>query len=44
MGKDYKIIRNSLQANAETSYFGKYDKKGRTIINPAKLFYQTITY
>ena len=44
MGKDYKIIRNSLQANAETSYFGKYDKEGKTIINPAKLFYQTITY
>ena len=44
MRKDYKIIRNSLQANAETSYFGKYDKEGKTIINPAKLFYQTIAY
>ena len=44
MGKDYKIIKNSLQANADTSYFGKYDKEGKTIINPAKLFYQTIVY
>ena len=44
MEKNYKIIRNSSQANADTSYFGKYDKEGKTIINPAKLFYQTITY
>lgn len=44
MRKDYKIIKNSLQANADTSYFGKYDKEGKTIINPAKLFYQTVAY
>ena len=44
MEKDYKIIKNISQANVETSYFGKYDKVGKTIINPAKLFYQTITY
>ena len=44
MKKGYKIIRNCSQANAETSYFGKYDKEGKTLINPSKLFYQTIAY
>ena len=44
MKKEYKIIKNYLQANTDTSYFGKYDKEGKTIINPAKLFYQTIAY
>lgn len=44
MKKEYKIIRNYSQANADTSYFGKYDKEGKTIVNPAKLFYQTIAY
>ena len=44
MRKEYKIIRNYSQANTDTSYFGKYDKEGKTIINPAKLFYQTIAY
>lgn len=44
MKKGYKIIRNCSQANAETNYFGKYDKEGKTLINPSKLFYQTIAY
>ena len=44
MRKEYKIIKNFESANTETSYFGKYDKEGKTRINPTEPFYQTIAY
>ena len=44
MRKEYKIIKNFESANTETNYFGRYDKEGKTVINPTEPFYQTIAY